>query len=235
MNDRDAATAWKLGIRSRRTFSGGARPTLALGVLCPRRALDVPLDACVQCKDSRGLAIAGDGSDAFVLCDVPVDELDAASAADERGPADHAPIASIMTTQVICVGPRLPIVALEALFLDHGISGTPVVDRSGVAVGMVSKTDLVRFHQQSRTSGDSVEAVVADIMMPLAFCLPPNETIARAAALMAFEGMHRVPIVNAHRQVVGLVSTLDVMRWMARKHGYVVGLGPREGSKLPPP
>jgi CBS domain-containing protein len=235
MNDRDSATAWKLGVRSRLTFWGSGEPTLALAVLCPRRALDVPLEACVQCKDGRGMPKAVEGSDSFVLCDAPVDELHAIAAAEAQGPADRAPVTAIMTTQVICVGQTLPIVALEALFLDNGISGAPVVDRSGVAVGMVSKTDLIRFHQQSRTSGDSAGGVVADIMMPLALCLPANETVAKAAALMAFEGLHRVPIVNVHQQVVGLVSTLDVMRWMARKHGYVVGLGPREGSKLPAP
>ena len=104
------------------------------------------------------------------------------------------------------------------------------MDDEGRPIGVVSKTDLLRA-RQARDRGtdgagedDDLSSVpVEDIMMPIAFCLPESESIARAAALMAFEGVHRVPVVGTRGQVVGLVSPLDILGWLARNHGWVVG------------
>jgi predicted transcriptional regulator len=219
-----------LDIRSRQTFWGDGPPTQHLGVLCHRRGLEVSLDTCARCDHSAGLRLDATLADAYVVCDAPVDADETDGGKDFAGDAraDRTPIAAIMTTRVVCVGPRLPVVALEALFLERGISGAPVVDELGRPIGIVSKTDLVRHHHETRAAGPTErEPVVEDIMVPMAFCLPANESVARSAALMAFEGMHRVPVVNAHGRIVGLVSPLDVMRWIARTHGYVLGLGPR--------
>jgi CBS-domain-containing membrane protein len=41
--------------------------------------------------------------------------------------------------------------------------------------------------------------------------------------MMAFEGMHRVPVVSASDTVVGIVSSIDVLRWIAQTEGYLVG------------
>ena len=133
--------------------------------------------------------------------------------------ADLVPISEIMTRDVIAVRPELGIEALEELFLDRGISGAPVVDDSGKPIGVVSKTDLL---QRRETPGGG-EAKVRDLMMQTAFCLVENESIAKAAALMAFEGVHRVPVVGTRGMVTGMLSPLDIMRWLARAHGYPIG------------
>jgi CBS-domain-containing membrane protein len=83
---------------------------------------------------------------------------------------------------------------------------------------MVSKTDLL--HRKREPDGD--ETRVRDIMMSTAFCLSESESIAKAAGLMAFEGVHRVPVVGQRGMVTGVVSPLDVMRWLARQHGYAI-------------
>ncbi len=58
--------------------------------------------------------------------------------------------------------------------------------------------------------------------MSLVFSLPEHASLAQAAALMALEGVHRIPVVAADGKVVGIVSSLDLMRWMARRGGYVL-------------
>lgn len=133
--------------------------------------------------------------------------------------ADLTPISEIMAKDVIAVRPELGTEALEELLLAKNISGVPVVDDSGKPIGIVSKTDLLG--RNGTLSGDGVK--VRDIMMRTAFCLFENESIARAAGLMAFEGVHRVPVVGPRGMVVGVVSPLDVMRWLARQHGYPIG------------
>src|SRR5262249_50102003 len=69
---------------------------------------------------------------------------------------------------------------------------------------------------------DVAGKTVGDIMVPLAFALPESASIAQAAALMAYEGVHRVPVVSTSREVVGLISSLDVLRWLAQRSGFLV-------------
>ena len=223
-----------LKIRSRQVYAATEDPTISLGVQCPRKARDVDLEDCLGCKAFRELRINADEHELAVTCDAgsalerEVEPVESSG----KPSGERATIGSIMTTDVLCVSSELSIRALATLFLDRGISGAPVVDESGCPIGMVSKTDLVRHYNDEAMK--TVAAVVEDIMMPMALCLPANESIAKAAALMAFEGMHRVPVANTRGQIVGIVSSLDVLRWMAREHGYVLGHGGRAGVSAVP-
>jgi CBS domain-containing protein len=133
-----------------------------------------------------------------------------------------------MTPTVICVKADFGLEQLTALLIERGISGAPVIDDAGKPVGIVSKTDLLR---ERFIEGDtSVElpnwledsfhldrsgGIVADVMMPVAFTLRETDSIARAAALMSEEHIHRVPVVNLDGRVVGIVTTFDLARWIA--------------------
>jgi predicted transcriptional regulator len=150
--------------------------------------------------------------------DSTADEL-TGSAVPHRKAADLTPVSEIMAREVISVRPELGVEALETLFQERRITGAPVVDQTGNPLGVVSKTDLLAHRGVS--SADS--ARVGDIMTPTTFFLSENESIAKAAGLMAFEGVHRVPVLGPRGQVVGMVSPLDVMRWLAREYGYTIG------------
>lgn len=134
--------------------------------------------------------------------------------------ADHVPVADLMERSVVSVAPELPIAALMALFVEYEISGAPVVDAEGRPIGMVTKSDVVRACNDD--CGATSRARVHDIMMPLSFSLTESATVARAAALMAFEGVHRIVIIGMTGSVVGILSSLDVLRWVAKQSGYVV-------------
>jgi len=136
-----------------------------------------------------------------------------------RKSADLTPVSEIMERDVIAVTPDLGIEDLEELLLMKSISGAPVVNEFGKPIGIVSKTDLL--HRKGAPGSHGVK--VRDIMMRTAYCVAKDEPIARAAGLMAFEGIHRVPVVGARGLVAGVVSPLDVMRWLARQHGYPIG------------
>lgn len=160
------------------------------------------------------------------------------------GDSEKTPIAEIMTKAVISVDPDLSVDALMTLFLERGISGAPVVDSTGRPIGVVSKTDLLRDRFDRGDSGETqppsvtrqgievrldgmhlentTNVCVRDVMTPLAFTLPESASIARASALMALETVHRVPVVSGSGRVIGILSTLDVLRWLARREGYVL-------------
>jgi len=137
-----------------------------------------------------------------------------------RFPADETPIAEIMTRDVVAVAPSMPLEELAALLLERGITGAPVVDDEGRPIGMVSKTDLL-WEQRSQLDGQprpTVDGIMSTSMVTLA----ESATIARAAAVMAYEGIHRIPIVAPDGRLVGQVSALDVLAWLGRHEGYVV-------------
>ena len=153
------------------------------------------------------------------------------------------PVSAIMTREIICVSPDFSVESLATLFLERGIHASPVVDERGRLMGFVSMTDIVREqHDNADTdvggaepsgatepalrSGFHVEpltrATVGDVMTLDVLALHENTHVAQAAALMAFEGVHRVPIISGSGEVVGILSTLDVLRWLAGEDGYVV-------------
>jgi CBS domain-containing protein len=177
---------------------------------------------------------------------------------DSKPTAHDTPVSAIMTTNVVCVAPDLSVDTLITLMLERGFSGAPVVGPDGKAIGVVSKTDIIRNEAQSpeaiaerpriRTrqgieydpgAGFHVErlprATVEDIMMPVAFTATEHASIAEAAALMAFEGTHRVPIVSKDGKVVGIVSSLDVLRWIAETEGYLLERPRPAGRRVPNP
>lgn len=157
--------------------------------------------------------------------------------------AADAPVSAIMTRTVYCVQPEVGVHLLARLFLDHAVSGFPVVDEAGRPVGVVSKTDLLR-HVHDRggegadRSGEDADvlaqlgsgyhevdidgATVRDIMMPIVFAVSSTTSIARASALMAGENIHRLPVIDDAGAVCGILSTLDIVRWLANECGYRV-------------
>ena len=122
----------------------------------------------------------------------------------------------IMTTNVITVGDDTRIEDAARLLARHRISGLPVVDRSGVLVGVVTEYDLIA------KSG----ATVADIMSRGVISVSPETDAEAVAHLLADRRVRRVPVLDSGR-LVGIVSRSDLvqqiaMRWVCETCGEVV-------------
>jgi CBS domain-containing membrane protein len=155
----------------------------------------------------------------------------------------QTPITAVMHPHPYRVTAQQPVRELLALFVDKGISAAPVVDAQSRPIGFVSKTDVVRqFHSPrpgERPEGATqvqpwwdaerlAQLMVGDIMTPAVYSFTPETTVADAIAVMAFEGTHHLPVVDASGMLVGMVSALDVLDWMARQAGYTPA-GGKEG------
>lgn len=134
-----------------------------------------------------------------------------------RTRAGQVPVTEIMTRRVVCALPDLGFGTLLEVMLQERLGCVPVIDEHGHPIGMVTKLDIV---ENLASPPVSACTVVADVMMPLAISLDESATVAHAAALMAGEDMHHVMIVSS-RRLVGIVSTMDVTRWLARAHDSV--------------
>jgi CBS domain-containing protein len=164
--------------------------------------------------------------------------------------ARHTRLSAIMTSPARSVTQDTSIGALVRLFFAEGISAAPVVDSDGRAIGIVSKTDVVRRCFEGDAARDALagacdprnrlapesgfeidsEEIAAisarEIMTHIVYTLTAEASISRAAALMAYEGVHRIVVAAADGTALGIVSALDILRWMARQDGYIVpGLG----------
>jgi CBS domain-containing protein len=135
--------------------------------------------------------------------------------------ADTVPASWIMSREVVCARDDLDIDALVELMVNRRIGCLPIVDRDGVPIGMVTKHDLVEELLGKRCSSDPVPMSARQLMMPLAFTLDEHATIAHAAAMMTIEGIHHVPIVAESGSLIGVVSTFDVVRWLAANDGLI--------------
>jgi CBS domain-containing protein len=188
---------------------GGRAPEVIHSVACPRRG-ETSVETCQTC--SRLEEVSRDG----VVC--------TAGPAPDPMPlhlarkvlstvADRTPISEIMTRDVMCVGQELEVDTLTAMLLDRGISAAPVVDGDGFPIGLVSKTDLVRDGWENGTTEPGF--CVRDVMAPLVYTLRDRQPMATAAAMMALERVHHLPVVDDHGRVVGMLSALDFVRWIA--------------------
>ena len=135
------------------------------------------------------------------------------------GRAVEIPVSSIMSSDVICAQRSIGVEALAALMVRYHIGSIPVVDDRGKPIGMITKLDLIE--RLSCLPGRTAE----DGMMPFALSLGDRATVAHAAAMMALEDDHHIPVVTASGAIIGIVSSLDVVRWLARQEGMVGGSG----------
>jgi CBS domain-containing protein len=92
----------------------------------------------------------------------------------------------------------------------HDPPSRPVATEPGDSLRVRTKAggayDLgAGFHMERRPA-----TTVWEVMMPLAFTLPPDAPVIKAAALMYLERIHRVIIVGDDGTVAGIVTALDV-------------------------
>lgn len=133
--------------------------------------------------------------------------------------AGRTPLWRVMNPRVVCVRADLGADSLISMLFALDLRSVPVVDDEGRPLGVVSRSDLLRRRRDARVQ------VVADVMMCMTFSLPESATLSRAAAVMAYEGVHQIPVVASDGTIVGLISTLDVARWLAQHDGYLVAGG----------
>ena len=139
-------------------------------------------------------------------------------------------VRDIMTKDVVTVAPTAALKAAAAMMLEHGISGVPVVDASGL-VGVLSETDILfkeRVHPERRRllgrllhdpnapAAVKLDAqLVADAMTAPAVTIASGRPVSDAATTLLELGIDRLPVVDSGR-LVGIVTRSDLVRAFIR-------------------
>jgi CBS domain-containing protein len=152
--------------------------------------------------------------------------------------AGATPVSKIMSRDVITVRTGTSLETVIELMLSRGLSRVPVVDEEYRPVGIVSKTDVV---EETHDRGDDDEvvpekpvrgekgegdpmrgfhlhhegAVVDEVMTRTLLTVPDDATVSRVAELMVSRHVHGLPVVSGRGELVGFVSTMDVLAWLA--------------------
>ncbi len=125
-----------------------------------------------------------------------------------------------MRSAVHTVAPSEHLQSASLRMTEHGVSSLPVVDERGHAIGLITRTDLLRVGVATFPSGFAEMVLhlpdkrVSEVMTRDPVWLPADAPLSHAARAMARRGLHRVIVVDEDR-VVGMVSTTDVMRAVA--------------------
>jgi CBS domain-containing protein len=115
-------------------------------------------------------------------------------------------VREIMNHEVIRLRPDDRVGDAIRSLVDAELSAGPVVDRSGAVIGMISLRDLV--------AANADETVVLR-MSPEIGQLGGADTVEEAARLIGQTGLHHVPVVDDHGQLIGVLASTDVVRELA--------------------
>src|SRR5215468_4728105 len=113
------------------------------------------------------------------------------------------PVAAVMTRDFFWARPDLSVEALMRAFTRAATCGGPVVDADGRLMGFVSMNEVL---------ASAAHATVEQIMIRDVIALPEHASVSRAASIMAFEGIHQIPVVARDGSIMGVVRARDILR-----------------------
>jgi len=173
----------------------------------------------VWCTHHERTVWAGQCAD----CDKASESASVASRSSARFNPE-VPVHALMQRDVFCVRTDVSMDELVAFLVEHGFSGAPIVDAEGRPAGVVSATDLLRQRYEQMEDeeagmgqGLNRRPLVGDVMTPAPVVVPETMSWVEASRLMAAKRIHRLPVVNAEGILVGVLSSMDVVRWVGQQ------------------
>ena len=114
------------------------------------------------------------------------------------------------------------LVSAAKIFWEQDCGAAPVVDDNGRVVGMITDRDclMAAFTRGRKLDDLSVQSAMAHMV----FSIRDDQSIDAAAERMAEHAVRRLPVVDAHGRLVGMVSFADVC-------GPKAGLMPEQLAK----
>ncbi len=150
----------------------------------------------------------------------------------------------LMHTDLVTVSPDSTLFVAAGLMARHHVSGLPVIDEAGRAVGVITLADLAArwLHREREPDQEmsfyrnlcgqsedmaayfasfySADATlkVGDLMTPRVLHVSEHMLVTDLIRLLLEHGVHRAFVSRSHR-LIGVVTTTDVMRGMLKVLG----------------
>jgi CBS domain-containing protein len=117
-------------------------------------------------------------------------------------------VCDVMNPNVVHLRGDDTITHAAGVLLEHEISGAPVIDAAGHAVGVVSSTDFVRCVDEA---SDVANLTVADVMAPVVQSISHRSSLLEAGQIMCGAHIHRLFVVDGDGRPVGVLTALDLV------------------------
>lgn len=144
----------------------------------------------------------------------------------------HQRVKDAMNRDVVTVHVQDTVQDALNLMLENKVSGLPVLDHQGKCVGMLSSRDFMDMTHELDMDFDedlSVSGVwwnsfmrglsenigaksVMDLMSEDVVSVRADDLLVDAARIMLREKIHRLPVLGAHKRLIGIISTTDMLR-----------------------
>jgi CBS-domain-containing membrane protein len=131
-------------------------------------------------------------------------------------------VKDVMTTRVVAVRSGATFKEMAAALRQYRVSAFPVIDEQEKVIGIVSEADLLAkealtdpgvlaelLHRKDVRKAEGQTA--GDLMTHCVVTVSPEDLVEHAAQLMHFLHVKRLPVVDGHGSLVGLVSRTDVL------------------------
>ena len=119
-------------------------------------------------------------------------------------------VGEVMEPHVFWVPTDMPLHRAAEELAARQISGAPACLPDGRIVGVVSQTDLTEHY-----GGVHELRLVCDVMTPEILTVSQSDPLERAIGLMAFEGVHRLFVLDSDEHLAGIITSMDVLRELA--------------------
>ncbi|HPF27606.1 MAG TPA: CBS domain-containing protein [Steroidobacteraceae bacterium] len=136
----------------------------------------------------------------------------------------NEPVAKIMSTELKSVHVEQKVSDARRLLADNPFDHLPVLSGKKL-VGMLSSRDLLRVTFDAKnTDTRSTDAVldnsftIAGIMKTSVATIKSSDTIRHAAELLAKGDFDSLPVVEDSGDVVGIVTTTDLIRYLVDQY-----------------
>jgi len=142
-------------------------------------------------------------------------------------------VRDVMNADVVSIRPHDAVHDALHLLLNKALSALPVVNHQGRCIGILSVTDLIAMtHELVEELSDpgriqevlmewldknikevhSDRRKVATLMTEQVVSIRPDASVLDAAQIMLQNRVHHLPVVDDDGKLVGILSTMDLMR-----------------------
>ena len=143
----------------------------------------------------------------------------------------HRTVSDVMTSRVHVAGPAAPFKLLVRLIEENRVSAIPIVDETGVPVGIVSESDLLlkerrleleasrdlrHLQKGRRERAKAAGTMASDLMTAPAVTVAAEASLSDAARLMHESNVRRLVVVDARGRIAGIVSRSDLLQVFLR-------------------
>lgn len=126
-------------------------------------------------------------------------------------PLDLTQAGQLMTPKPATLPGAMPVASALAFFQESAEHRSyPVVDEQGRLLGLVSRTDALRWQGSDHPASATLAETLSDASQPFAF---PDSPSGAVADLIIESGVGRIPIIDpVSRQVIGILSRQDLLK-----------------------